>query len=103
MTPRICRRCGSALTKVVGFCARCGQVSTAAEIANLYATETNPGKQNEQTVPPHAAVTEEMPAIIVVPKPASDSDQAGPQPSQPSVTNQAPAAAREKSNCDLDD
>ncbi len=82
MTKRICRRCGSDLTKGARFCASCGAVAPRAEIANLYVPEPGLlcGNQTEQTVPPHAAVTEEMPAILTSRNAPSDGNDAGSQP-----------------------
>ncbi len=82
MTKMICSRCGSDLAKVTRYCATCGAVAPLAEIANLYAPEPGflSGKQVEQTVPPHAAVTEEMPAILMARMAPSDDNEAGSQP-----------------------
>ena len=78
----ICKRCGSDLTKGERFCASCGAVAPHAETAKLYAPEPGLlcGKQTEQTVPPYAAVTEEMPAILTALKAPSDDSEAGSQP-----------------------
>lgn len=80
MTERICRRCGGALIKEARFCTRCGEAATAVRNAGLYTPETRPlaREETEQTVPPHAAPTEEMPAILKSRKESSDSDSAFP-------------------------
>ena len=46
---------------------RCGEVAIAVSNAGLHALETMPlaWEGSEQTVPPHAVPTEEMPAIIM--------------------------------------
>jgi predicted amidophosphoribosyltransferase len=82
MTKRSCNRCGSDLTNRSRFCASCGAIAPLAETANLDAPEPSPlcGKQTEQTIPPHAAVTEEMPAILTARKASCDNDEAGSQP-----------------------
>jgi len=68
MTERICRRCGGDLTKGARFCARCGEVVSVASSHRLHSPETVPLTKGEaeQTVHPHAAPTEEMPAILMV-------------------------------------
>jgi hypothetical protein len=81
MTKRICRRCGGDLTAGARFCSSCGAVAPIAEIASLYAPEPSLlcGKQIEQTVPPHAAGAEEMPAILTSRNALSDDNEVGSQ------------------------
>ena len=78
----ICSRCGSDRTKGARNCESCGAVAPLAETANLYAPDPGNlcGKEIKQTVPPHAAVTEEMPAILTALKAPSDDNDAGSQP-----------------------
>jgi len=68
MTERICGRCGDDMTKGARFCARCGEVASVASSHSLHELGNAPLTKGEaeQTVPPHAAPTEEMPAIIMV-------------------------------------
>jgi len=68
MAVRICRRCGRDLTEGARFCARCGEAASVASSPSLHALGTMPltNGEAEQTVPPHAAPTEEMPAILMV-------------------------------------
>ena len=82
MTTWMCRRCGSDLRKEARFCANCGAVAPLAEIANLYAPEPSLSceKQMEQTVPLHAAVTEEMPAILTARNAPFDNNEADSMP-----------------------
>jgi len=66
MTERICRRCGGDLTEEARFCSKCGEIANVARGAVLYTLETLPPakEKTEQAVPPYAAPTEEMPAIL---------------------------------------
>jgi len=74
MTERICKRCGSDLSESARFCARCGEVASVMSSAGFYAPETRPlaREEAEHTVPPHAALTEEMPIILISGKEHSD-------------------------------
>ena len=74
MTERICRRCGGDLIEGARFCASCGKAAIVVSSDGLYATETRPlaMEETEQTVPPHAAPTEEMPAILMPRKESSE-------------------------------
>lgn len=79
MTKGICKRCGSDLRKGASFCASCGEVAPLAEIANLYSPEPgfSCGKQTQQTVPSHSAVTEKIPAILTARMSPSDDNESG--------------------------
>jgi uncharacterized Zn finger protein (UPF0148 family) len=74
MTKRICRRCGGDLTEGATVCAICGEVAIVARSVDLYTPETTPliREETEQTVPPHAAPTEEMPVVQMSRKEFSD-------------------------------
>ena len=74
MTERICRRCGGDLIEGARFCARCGEAAIVVSSDGLHTLETRPfaRDQTEQTVPPHAAPTEEMPAIRMPRKESSE-------------------------------
>ena len=80
MKGRICRRCGGDLTEGARFCARCGEVAIVVSSAGMYMPETTPlaGGEAEQTVPPHAAPTVEMPAILMPRNGSSDHDEDDP-------------------------
>ena len=80
MEGRICRRCGGDLTEGARFCARCGEVAIVVSSAGSYAPETRPLARGEaeRTVPPHAAPTEEMPAILMSRNESSDGDEVAP-------------------------
>jgi hypothetical protein len=68
MAERICRRCGGNLNEGARFCTRCGEAASVASSPSSHAMETMPLTNGvaEQTVPPHAAPTEEIPAILMV-------------------------------------
>jgi hypothetical protein len=74
MTRRICRRCDGDLTEGARVCARCGEVAIVERAAGLYTSETRPlaNEEAEQTIPPHSAPTEEMPAILMSRMESSD-------------------------------
>jgi hypothetical protein len=80
MKGRICKRCGGDLSQVARFCSRCGEIAIIVSSAGLYAPETRTFAkgEDEQTVPPHAAPTEEMPAILKPHDGSSDCDVAAP-------------------------
>jgi hypothetical protein len=75
MTKGICRRCGSALNDGARFCVKCGEVAIVVRSGVLYTPETIPlaKEETEQTVAPHAAPTEKMPAILMPRMESSDS------------------------------
>jgi hypothetical protein len=67
MTEGFCRRCGCALTEGARFCVKCGEVAIVVSSAVLYTLETIPlaKEETEQTIPPHSAPTEKMPAMLM--------------------------------------